>query len=172
MKNKALCFNCLGKGHNKLECFFRGKCRVEGCTGGHHTLLHKDRSKRYSSEKSAGASSISSSTHRRREGQSMNNNTEPKEIKEKESEPARDINALNSEVKPVTARTVLNVVPVYVFKNNGKVRLKCSALLDSGSNTTLISDGLRRKLGLHGVKSQHTYHQPIKNEQSREKLRS
>ena len=53
---------------------------------------------------------------------------------------------------------------MYVFKNNGKVRFKCSALLDSGSNTTLISDRLRRKLGLHGVKSQHTYHQPIKNE--------
>ena len=77
---------------------------MEGCTGGHHTLLHKDRAKRYSSEKSAGASSISSSTHRRREGQSMNNNTEPKEIKEKESEPElpRDINALNSGVNPVT----------------------------------------------------------------------
>jgi hypothetical protein len=41
VKNNELCFLCLGKGHRKTDCYFKGKCDVDRCSGGHHKLLHQ-----------------------------------------------------------------------------------------------------------------------------------
>lgn len=173
VKKEALCFVCLGKGHNKGDCHFKMRCDVEGCQGGHHRLLHYDK------EHFRGAGGTTSGEVGRSNRDSIHsdrvqkrgNQKHDQEDKERplqadrrhsedgNTEVKKTINSVN--VQSQMKRTVLNLVPVYVFKNNGRKKIRCLALLDSGSNTTLISDNLKKQLGLHGRKETHIYHQPI-----------
>lgn len=163
VKNRSLCFVCLGKGHSKAECYFKGKC-VDGCLGGHHRLLHQERE---SSTNKAGISE-----DRRSSGST--NQVKKKPVHSTEIKKT-SVDEENDEIRPVdmyalscapreSTRTALNLIPVYVFKNNGTKKIRCLALHDSGSNTTLISDRLKRQLGLHGRKETHLYNQPMMNE--------
>ena len=143
VREKGLCFKCLGKGHTKLDCQYKGDCSQNDCKGGHHLLLHR---------KNNYISTNKSSTHE-----------ETHHIPEESSE-VNHVGALNSDGKENRRhkqKTVLNIVPVYVFRNNGSKKIKVLALLDSGSSTTFISEGLKRKLGLHGKKEVHIFHQPL-----------
>lgn len=171
VKNKGLCFNCLGKGHSKADCYFKGKCDLQGCTGGHHKLLHQDRSARVGVVKSSFGRNENHVTGGHRgdhySAGSPEKTSKPMED-EKKTEQANDatkhLNAVSSTTSGITLRTALNLIPIYVFKNNGQKRIRCLALHDSGSNTTLISESLKRKLGLHGRKETHIYHQPMRND--------
>jgi hypothetical protein len=155
VRKKGLCFKCLGKNHTKTECYFRGGCDQEGCNGGHHKLLHQSKPNRVMNRNdSRPVASGNSDTQGTKEGNQ----------EEEKAEDSKHVNAISSGTAQVTARTVLNLIPVYVFKNNGKQRIRCLALHDSGSNTTLISETLKRKLGLHGRKETHVYHQPVRND--------
>lgn len=48
-RDRGLCFNCLGEGHECQQCPSNGVCKH--CQGRHHTLLHAE--KRYHSEKNS-----------------------------------------------------------------------------------------------------------------------
>ena len=39
-RSKGLCDNCFKRGHKAKECYQKGHCTYEGCTGKHHSLLH------------------------------------------------------------------------------------------------------------------------------------
>ena len=40
VKEKSLCFRCLGVGHSISSCSSKEKCGKDGCKSGHHRLLH------------------------------------------------------------------------------------------------------------------------------------
>ena len=51
VKEKYLCFSCLGENHSAKECQKPRKCRVVGCDKTHTRLLHQKRKKQVSAEK-------------------------------------------------------------------------------------------------------------------------
>ena len=42
VKANKLCWNCLGKGHNIKNCQSKHRCKAANCNKRHHTLLHND----------------------------------------------------------------------------------------------------------------------------------
>ena len=56
--------------------------------------------------------------------------------------------------KPSKEKTFLQVIPV--FASNGETCVQTAALLDSGSDATLISESLANKLQLSGIKKDIT----------------
>ena len=124
VKEQKLCFNCLSKAHMLKECQSEFRCRVDGCRQKHHTLLHKEPL------------------------DNQNGNSDNR----KQSPPQNNIPTdgnVNSFSKSNLCRPFLQVLRVYVTAINGK-RLKFNALLDSGSDSTLISKTLANKLKLLG----------------------
>ena len=124
VKEQKLCFNCLSKAHMLKECQSEFRCRVDGCRQKHHTLLHKEPL------------------------DNQNGNSDNR----KQSPPQNNIPTdgnVNSFSKSNLCRPFLQVLRVYVTDINGK-RLKFNALLDSGSDSTLISKTLADKLKLLG----------------------
>jgi hypothetical protein len=131
VRKKGLCFKCLNRGHRKEEC--RSKSRCSQCGKGHHTLLH-DSARALDTPKSIPPAN--------------------EETKDEE----KIVATVNSSP---SAQVVINLIPVLLHASNNKRKVRCLALIDSGSNTTLISEQMKRKLGLHGHKQTHTYHHPI-----------
>ena len=109
------------------ECQSEFRCCVDGCRQKHHALLHKEPLDNQS-------------------GTSDNR---------KQSPPQNNIPTdgnVNSSSKSNLCRLFLQVLPVYITDINEK-RLKVNALLDSGSDSTLISKTLVDKLKL--LEKQH-----------------
>ena len=44
VKDKQLCFNCLGN-HRSTECFSARRCIIDTCGGKHHSTIHKNQDK-------------------------------------------------------------------------------------------------------------------------------
>ena len=106
------------------ECQSEFRCRVDGCRQKHHTLLHKEPL------------------------DNQNGNSDNR----KQSPPQNNIPTdgnVNSFSKSNLRGPFLQVLPVYVTDINGK-RFKANALLDFGSDSTLISKTLADKLKLLG----------------------
>ena len=124
VKEQKSCFNCLSKAHMLKECQSEFKCRDDGCRQKHHTLLHKEPL------------------------DNQSNNSDNR----KQSPPQNDIPTdgnVNSFSKSNLRGPFLQVLPVFVTDINGK-RFKVNALLDSGSDSTLISKTLADKLKVLG----------------------
>ncbi|KFD61469.1 hypothetical protein M514_26365 [Trichuris suis] len=117
-----LCLRCLGKGHRQSDRSQSQLCRKDGCQAYHHRLLH-------------GAPRLADVASRMRRGLT----------------PIRQ-NVERVDVGLASRRTsnevICAVVPVRIRGNGRQVR--SFALLDSGSEVSLISDRLARQTGLSG----------------------
>ena len=110
MKQKRLCFNCFKQGHVAKFCCQAKVCRVEGCQGKHHKLLH--RSSKCEKEKTKQPSTSNSSSVDRTVGMITAGCTTERSYS-----------------------TFLNVAPVKVRAGNKTVTTY--AFLDQGSTATL-----------------------------------
>ena len=124
VKEQKLCYNCLSKAHMLNECQSKFRCRVDCCRQKHHTLLHKEPL------------------------DNQNGNSDNRIQSPPQNNIPTDGN-VNSFSKSNLRGPFLQGLPVYVTYENEK-RFKVTALLDSGSDSTLISKTLADKLNLLG----------------------
>ncbi|UYV60560.1 hypothetical protein LAZ67_1001526, partial [Cordylochernes scorpioides] len=125
VKGHKLCFNCLRKGHFSWNCRLNQRCKV--CKGKHHTMIHYDK------PSTEGASA-------------QVENTTPKE-----NESA--INLTNTQQANCNDSHVLLATARIKIKNGLGKLCTCRALLDSGSQVTMITKGCCERLGLVQRKS-------------------
>ncbi|UYV84755.1 hypothetical protein LAZ67_X003341, partial [Cordylochernes scorpioides] len=125
VKGHKLCFNCLGKGHFSWNCRLNQRCKV--CKGKHHTMIHYDK------PSTEGASA-------------QVENTTPKEHESA-------INLTNTQQANCNDSHVLLATARIKIKNGLGKLCTCRALLDSGSQVTMITKGCCERLGLVQRKS-------------------
>jgi len=128
--NARLCFNCLrSKSHIAKDCTSQGRCKVDGCKRRHNSLLH------YTSRPASPTQDTE--TH------DTGNHTAP-------------VTTITSTATLQNSRKArLKVVPVEVTSTNLKSKvIHTYAFLDDGSNATLCTNRLMKKLGIQGEKEQ------------------
>lgn len=114
VKGKSICFVCLKQGHKAIECKVTRRCAIDGCSGRHHSLLHKGSAKSKSEDRLA---TVNHCGHDR----------------------------------PVDGHVCLGMIPVRLRSGNAEV--VGYALLDNGSDVTLIRSGCLKLLGLNEEQS-------------------
>ena len=134
VRQKNLCFNCLGVGHIAKNCPSQRRCRT--CSEAHDSLLHPP-------EEQGKATSVFKST--RASGGSS------------QSVPAGNVDCTRiTKTSNVNAscstrsKKRLQVLPVRVTNEENGSSIDALALLDSGADTHLLSQRLYTQLGLHG----------------------
>ena len=123
-KSAGACFNCLSTTHKATDCGSRFGCKT--CAGRHHTLLHG----KFNNEADSVATSKGTTV-------ASENNEEAKKV-------AFSVNSKRD------ARKVkrFKVVPVEVWGADPSNSACTYAFLDDGSDSSIITKGLMRKLGL------------------------
>ncbi|XP_055909573.1 uncharacterized protein LOC129944268 [Eupeodes corollae] len=135
LKDNSLCFNCLRSGHASYKCFSHFRCRV--CKSRHHSLVHSNQSSgpEYSSK-----------------GKSSSDF------------PVDNLNADVTSGVPVASsdsplltnhsfnfgfpkQTFLPTILSYVRNHQGEL-IKCRVLLDTGSQSSFITEALAQRIGL------------------------
>ena len=111
VRDSRLCMNCLKSGRMAKQCPSSQKCKK--CQGSHHSLLHKDWTKKPSRS--------------RQFSHSSENREEPKVLKMRTSQPGRQLQVL------------LMTCQVIAVGPDG-VSYKGRALLDSGLSASFISE--------------------------------
>ena len=129
IKEKGLCFGCLGKGHMAKECARRKTCSV--CKLKHPTVLHNGR---------------------------------PPPVPEAEAVTGVKENSsqvvLNGRVQLGRSQrsgadspsTMMSIVPVRIWLEDGRRAVETYAFLDGGSSATFCSESLLRRIGVQGEK--------------------
>ena len=131
VKVKGLCYNCLKDTpvqqngttfkHIAKCCPSKFKCKVEGCGAQHHTLLHIQKWPKEENDDKSG----------------------------KEDGPGKQANSVNISLLENSDAVLLQVVPLRVFGKRGK-SVTTYAMLDSGSEITLVDPSLMSSLDLKG----------------------
>jgi hypothetical protein len=122
-RDKKLCFRCLEGLHRSAECPSKTVCTVADCGQRHHFLIHG--APRMFPPKSGGSEYYEA----------------------KESRPKTNGPTVNS-IERLSVTTLLNVVPV-ILQANGKI-VHTHALLDNGSDVSLVRADIARSLNLTG----------------------
>ena len=123
VKEKRLCFNCLGVGHGVKDCPSKARCRT--CAKTHHSLLHPPSS-------STSTSTTASST-------TVELNA-PANTSVSVTSPSPKVENCNVNVsKSKGGRNRLQVLPVTLVNPSSGIARKTWALLDSGADTHLLS---------------------------------
>ena len=134
VKSRKLCFNCLGIGHDYSSCSSKNTCFITGCEKKHHTLLHEY--------------FISS-----KDGQGGDSSTSPAAAKvvddEKKGDDKAENDALVGMIGARKKETFLQIVPVTLRSELGQ-DIDTYALLDDGSQRTLLRDDIAERLHLNG----------------------
>lgn len=133
VKRKKLCFNCLSQRHSVKSCSSKKSCYIEGCKKRHHTSLHHALLKK-APDKPPNSDQISNQGN----STQTNNRTE-------------QVNKTIGFVKG-NSHVYLQVAPVRVENARGK-HIDTFALLDAGSQCTLITKSLCKELELQGRRS-------------------
>ena len=134
VKMKKLCFNCLRAGHRQQEC--KGS-NYKNCNLKHHTLLNLQSPRQTRSVNSTVADN--------------NRHNESEQTTNTESPPPEQFTATS--LSPQTTRTVFLQTAMIPILVNCETTL-CRALLDSGSQSNLITENLITQLGLPVKKQQ------------------
>ena len=121
VKEKELCWNCLSKGHKIKDCVSTTKCPIDSCSKKHHTLLHDP------SFKPVNLSNF------------VNPITNP-------SQENTQNHVLSS---PFTNSGFLQIIPVIL--KSGETCIRTNALLDTGSDATLVRSDIANSLKFEGV---------------------
>ena len=141
-----LCYNCLKPTHKVQDCPSHLRCREDDCGRKHHTLLHADTQAPSGPEPPASAPSES--------------------VALTSGDTASGVcNSARSPLHP-GRHTYFQLVSVYAKGDNGVI-VPTVAILDSGSQLTLIQESLAKDLGLNGEKRPLTI-QTMNSEQTRE----
>ena len=126
VKEKRLCFNCLGA-HRCAQCTSKKKCQI--CDRNHHSLLHRDKESVLSSNLV-----ISNSL----------NSTQPATVFSKSS--SHSVHVSNASTGSKT-QVLIPTALVNVMGSDGKTH-KARAMIDSGSQSSFVSQVLLKKLNL------------------------
>lgn len=141
-KDKHLCLNCLTPRHKVQDCESTFKCRV--CHKKHHTLLHFEDSKKKPKYKKAQYNSESSK---------QENQTKEDSNKDKVNEDPSTSNNLHT--APGSTEVMLATALVKVYAPNG-ISAMARALIDSGSESSFVSESLAQCLKLKRMKADIT----------------
>ncbi|XP_074649414.1 uncharacterized protein LOC141904651 [Tubulanus polymorphus] len=143
LKQKRLCFLCLGQNHIAQQCQSREFCEV--CHSRHNTLLH-----RYTLSPNVVNSSSVPCSNRLTEGMihhDNRNSPQPSTATGNVTENGQSLSATNQCVKQnITRRIGLPIVPVKI-KGCGGFEFITYALLDTGSTSTFCNENLIKDLG-------------------------
>ena len=130
------CYVCLTAGHIARNCGLRRKCPVDGCDRYHHQLLHGAAAPA-SSVPGAGSEMAQLSSVRPHGSMASVTRVGTQTTAGADGSPAAD-----------RAHLMLQVVPLTVHGPNGN--RKVNALLDLGSQISLVTENLAGQLGLTG----------------------
>lgn len=150
IKTNGLCFGCLMKGHMSNDCTKRAMCRKTGCGQTHPTIYHDYiMSKR--SETATGNQNDKSGNANKNQAVDNSENTNKVEPKQANTQNERSVNGNTVS----SGKQVMSwVIPVHVsHESDPECEILVNALLDSGSDTTFITDDTLNKLPGHVVKS-------------------
>ncbi|XP_055604882.1 uncharacterized protein LOC129753104 [Uranotaenia lowii] len=116
----SLCFNCLRALHQVSECPSEQGCKVEGCNRKHHSFLHP--------------TNLTSSAKMEADGAAETPTTSKFTTA-----------TMCAHLGAATKQVLLSTAQVLIVGKNGST-VKCRALLDSGSDSHIISESLASKL--------------------------
>lgn len=142
IRDKGVCLNCFGK-HIRKQCKEKLKCTVDSFQQNHHYLLHgvgiypRFPERRYKPPDADLAREQGSGTKTSQE-------KKKEEVPVKENQSSNEVHT--GRVAASQQRIVHQIIPVILFGPSGK--RKTMAMLDSGSNATLIKEELAHQLGL------------------------
>lgn len=125
VKAKKLCINCLRGNHFISKCLISKKCNI--CNSKHHTLLHLHEKESFNS------------------------------VPVQSNNVTQDQSIVNSSCLTTTqnnCQTLLSTAMVLVKSNSGEF-IFCRAMVDSGSQKSLISNSCVKKLGLPVKSTNH-----------------
>ena len=117
---RGLCFNCLARGHISATCPSDASCEAEGCGKRHHTLLHNG-------------------------GRVFPRRCDVNSAESTSTDAAKHVGTAAAEPN---SRVLLQVMPITVHGPSGS--RTTNALLDMGSQVTLVTDSLCNRLGISG----------------------
>lgn len=144
VKEKRLCFNCLKPGHATQAC--QSKYTCQSCKGKHHSSIHLSKDQHEETISSTPSASSQAVCNLSNPGVMTRN--DPSNVKQSSD---NNVNPYLSFTAPTTSSPTLHVLlptaQVLVKDNMGNFQ-KCSVLLDSGSQNTLITESLVQRLGL------------------------
>ncbi|XP_062541819.1 uncharacterized protein LOC134209806 [Armigeres subalbatus] len=123
VKQADLCFNCLRRGHRTVDCNSDKSCK--SCKRKHHSLLHEEKP----------------STSKKSDSQQVAAHEEHQEV-------AVHAGFVNYATSLMVRQQVLLSTAEVIVSGSGNMTVPCRALLDSGSDSNLISETLARQLNL------------------------
>ena len=134
-RTNGLCFRCLNKGHMKNDCpNTKLRCQVEKCNFRHHTLLHGSTAPKRSRGKEPSAAHADKAAA----GKSTD-----------AAKGGKDGDAKTTlAVRESESTVLLGIVPVVL--RHGDKAVHTYAVLDNGSETTLITKMISEELGIDG----------------------
>lgn len=145
-REKNLCFNCLSKGHSGAACSSRFRCHI--CQSKHHTLLHASNTTQQS-QSQTNNTNLQSNTHHVHTEQFAPNTT----VQTPTSQ-VTDSHSYNSSLQrdmPIHTQSVkIVLLPTILVSVRDEVGIMqpCRALLDTGSQSSFITDECVQRLGL------------------------
>ena len=136
VKVNKLCFNCLSNSHMINNCKSKVFCRVDNCKKRHHTLLHLVNE----GNNSSSSSNDTTQNYQTNQHTAIGLNDKTLEL------PQQSEAAVNTQRG--AKHTFLQIIPVKL--SNGHTFIETNALLDCGSNTTLLRKDITQRLNLKG----------------------
>ncbi|XP_058447742.1 uncharacterized protein LOC131428096 [Malaya genurostris] len=130
VKQAGLCFNCLRHGHRTLDCNSDKTCK--SCKRKHHSLLHEEKPVPVN--------------------QSDNQPTEQTPKSDDCQEAAVQSGSVNCATSLMMTQQVLLSTAEILVTEAGNISFPCRVLLDSGSDSNLISEPFAKRLKLTLVK--------------------
>ena len=163
VRKRRLCFNCLSDAHNVKLCKSKNHCFIDGCKKRHHTSLHHGLLKKAPDKKSDSKDqikgqpdkSVETNKAKAQSSSAKQDLLAPKTNSDspnlKDGKPDKLKKTITGLVKS-RSHVFLQVVPVRI-KNHRGDWIDTFAMLDTGSQCTLVTKSLCKQLNLQGRKT-------------------